>query len=461
MDKFSYDIDEVRVQVSKIEKEEGSQAIIRYMIDFFENNYLKFNHLISFLKILIPNMKRVKTYEYDEILTYVNEQIEKYPERNKIEQFSIIANILARISTKYAINYIEEKINTLEPDTNKHVSYFYPMITLSGYYKDQEKVSELRNRAISIYIKNENDLDFKTQLKILKTIIISVKSKDKNIDPKYVDFINDRLHKYAGNTEFDIIKKIAELLELVGIDNSINYIENYLNKTRTKNDFELLIKLSESYLKSNDYDKAFKSTNEANLCLRYFSNDPFMYLFNLMKIKEKQAEICIKEEFPKYDLYLIFSLESFALDIARDLMGFPHISGFYYRKKIQSSPYCDSGYDSPVISSDKDDSMDIAFKKLNIFQWRKEIIKEYLNFIYNDIPVIYGIFPKYDEESIKRIFDAMELDSEEWDDLVRVFPEVLHNKSITNLTFEINKFVTNLLKKYYDMGNHQDKPVTN
>ena len=178
-----------------------------------------------------------------------------------------------------------------------------------------------------------------------------------------------------------------------------------------------------------------------------------IYLGNLITIKDRQAGICIKEKNPKYDYYLIYSLESFALDLARDLVGFPHISGFYYRKKIQYSPYYDDGCDSLEICPDTDGDLFISLKHLKIFPQREEMYKEYLDFVYNQLPVIYGISPKYNEESIKRIFDAKLLNSEEWNELIFRFPDELLKKSIAHIPYEINKFVTKLLKKYFDMGN--------
>lgn len=224
--------------------------------------------------------------------------------------------------------------------------------------------------------------------------------------------------------------------------------------------FKEAISESDTYFKLKEYEKAFRSLAKANLLLGTYlghSSDVYErghYIQNLIKIKDRQGEICIKEKNPKYDYYLIHYLESFALDIANDLISFPHISGFYHRKKIQSLPYSeDFGSDSLEISLDEDTDVFVSLKKLKIFQWRKDILKEYLDFVYNELPIIYGISPKYNQESIKRIFDARDLNSEDWNDIVFIFPQKLNNQSITILTFEINRFVTNLLKKYYDMEN--------
>lgn len=307
-------------------------------------------------------------------------------------------------------------------------------------------------------ISNRNLLPFKTITRILRSAVYFMyKSKrfTENDLENYMFSFNDI--SYNQNIS-ECVLKIDAIIKNYSLSKSIEFLKNriaYLqniNTERTKL-FDISVALSDSYVKNKDFENAFKELRRATI----FVNRPteqFEYLWKLRIIYEKSAEICFKEKKPHYEEYLIFSLESWALEIARDLVAFPHLSGFYYRKKIQASPYCDDGYDSLEISPDEDSDMDISLKHLKIFKNRKEMFHEYLNFIYNDLPVIYGIPSKYNEESINRIFDAQELNSEEWNDLIFIFPEKLNKQSITKLTFEINRFVTNLLKKYYDMGNH-------
>ena len=135
---LTYDIDKVRKEVEKIEKEQGSQAIIGYLRELFDNNHLSFNHLISFFKVLVRNMKKGKAFTTDEIFLYVNNQIEKYSEKYDVAFFCNIADILGRIKKDYAINFLEGKLNPPESDAIKDISYLSPMIELSSYYKDKE-----------------------------------------------------------------------------------------------------------------------------------------------------------------------------------------------------------------------------------------------------------------------------------------------------------------------------------
>jgi len=222
--------------------------------------------------------------------------------------------------------------------------------------------------------------------------------------------------------------------------------------------FKEAISECDSFLKSKEYDKAFKSVAKANLLLGTYAanlSDTYelgRYLQNLIKIKDRQADICIKENNPKYDYFLINYLESDALWIANDLICFPHLSGFFHRKKIQFSPYSDDfGSDSLEISPDEDTDVYISLKKLKIFQWRKDILKEYLDFIYNELPIIYGVPSDFNEGTLSEALHKWSIN--ETHVLISLLPEELNKKAIGTLPYEINKFVTKLLRKYYDMGN--------
>jgi len=215
---------------------------------------------------------------------------------------------------------------------------------------------------------------------------------------------------------------------------------------------EAAISESYSYLKQKEYDKAYSMLNKAAEIITHYTGmgtetfDPGLYFGSLRRIRERQAEVCIRESKPHYDFYVIQSFEAFALDIACDLRMFPHLSAFYYRKEINWTIHPD----------DFDDDMELAFKELKIFDYRKEICDEFTNFLYNDLPGIYGIPSKYDKESVNEIF---KFDLEKMDELneLLAFEKKFNSKHPTYMTFAINDFVTKLFRKYFERANH-DKP---
>jgi|WetSurMetagenome_2_1015567.scaffolds.fasta_scaffold00571_18 hypothetical protein len=219
--------------------------------------------------------------------------------------------------------------------------------------------------------------------------------------------------------------------------------------THESRDIEFKNALKESYqfIKKKEFDNAFKSIAKANLFLPPF-DDQFNYIDALLQIKEAQVSVISRDKSPDYMAYLIYSLESFALNITRDLIQFPHLSSFYYRKEIKYSPYTFNSTDSEEINFDKDDIQDIALKKLGIFLHREEFYRDYLQFIYEDLLEIYGIPPKYNKDSINKIISNMNTDYESFDQLIFGFSEELHRKSLGYLNYKISEFIDRLIKKY-------------
>lgn len=294
-------------------------------------------------------------------------------------------------------------------------------------------------------ISNKNYLPFITISRILRTVVPRmVKSKKFTADDienymfSFVEIINNQ-----NNTES--ITRIASIIKFYSLDKSINFLENRITyfqdikADRTKI-FDIAIALSDSYHKKKDFENAFKELRRASL----FVNNPTEqadYLWKLRIINENSAIICFNEPKPKHDFFLIYYLVAFALDIARDLTFFPHLSPFFYRNKNQFSP--DNG-------DDEDDDINMSLKQLNIIKYKKEIFREYNNFIYNELPIIYGIPLKYNEDSLSRILSSVNTD-EFWS-LIN-FSEELHNKSIDIIPYKTYDFVSTLLKEYYDKEN--------
>lgn len=205
--------------------------------------------------------------------------------------------------------------------------------------------------------------------------------------------------------------------------------------------FNMAIASSDAYYKKRDFENAFIEIRRASLLV----NNPKEqgdYLGKHIIINDKSANICFNEPKPKYDFFLIYYLVSFALDIARDLTSFPHIYPFYYREKNQFSP--DNG-------DDEDDWLNLSLKQLNILKHKKVILREYKNFIYNELPIIYGIPIKYSKDSVNKIIHSLNTD-EFWD--LMSFSEELTNKDISIIPYKCHDFISKLLQEYYDMENH-------
>lgn len=223
---------------------------------------------------------------------------------------------------------------------------------------------------------------------------------------------------------------------------------NISNEER-ENLFNEAISESDTLLRQKEYDNAFKALAKANLIISNYTGlaseaeDQGRFLLNLVTIKERQSSICIKDKRPNYESFLIFSLEAFALLIANDLVSFPHLSGFYFRKESQYS------FDP----DDLGDEMELALKGLRIYDLRKEMFDEFTKFLYDELPLIYGIPSNYEKDSLSKILDAplnkhiIEFEG------IKKYSEDLHKNHISIIPYRIYDFVSKLIKKYYDISN--------
>lgn len=211
--------------------------------------------------------------------------------------------------------------------------------------------------------------------------------------------------------------------------------------------FKAAISESYSYLKQKEYDLAYGALSKAtNIITTYIglgteAFDFGVYLGNLMVIRERQAAICFKEKNPHYDFYVIQSFEAFALNIAIDFRHFPNLSPFYYRKEIKYS----------IDPDELGDDMEMAFKELKIYDFRKEICDEFTNFIYYELPIVFKIPIRYDEKSVDRIFKS--ITSDEFDELM-AFTKEFKRTHPYHIAFSINDFVTKLFRRYFDLAEH-------
>jgi len=295
-------------------------------------------------------------------------------------------------------------------------------------------------------ISNKNYLAFPAIARILRSVIPLMAKSKRFTDEELINYIFSFKDIFNHQYKPESVPKIANILKKISTDQAIDFLENslsYFQETRVDRIslFDLTIALSDLYLKNKEYDEAFKTINRAS----FFVNKPtdqFEYLWKLKIINEKSADICYNEKNPKYDFYLHYQLIGFTLDIARDLTAFPHLYPYYFRKKNQ-------------YSLDDNECIDLALEKLKMLKYKKTIFTEFNNFIYNELPIIYGIPIKYDEASVRKIFDNMSTNYNEFSELIE-FSEKLKTKSLDIISFKTNEFVTGLLKRFYDLGNSKN-----
>ena len=187
----AYDIGEIKKQSTQIKNKDGFLASVNFVKNFIAANHIEFAELISLLKKIIPYMKKEKNITDVDILTYVNTQIDKFSEKDNIENLTTIADILSRVSNSNGLEYLEAKLGDYKTDKDKNFSYFSSIILLSDYYlaaKKSDEAFQAIGRASLLVTNLADKFDY-----LSKQIIIFDKSAHicfyGQKTPRYADYI--------------------------------------------------------------------------------------------------------------------------------------------------------------------------------------------------------------------------------------------------------------------------------
>jgi hypothetical protein len=442
----SYDINEVRNEVARFEKEVDSHALINYLKEFLRTHNPKFNHLISLFKVLIRSMKKTKEYEVQEIIKYIDNQLERYPEKDNTESYCSIADIYKRLGKVIAVSYLEGKLGDSMSDNDKTIDHINPMLLLSGYYlsaaKDREKAINTIQRAILLFSEKTNSIEYKRLFPLIEGLVPYMKEIKEYNDREIIKFIDKHSRKYPEYDDVKSISKIANLYFVVGKQYGIEYLEDKLVGAKTLIYFDLTIQLSDYYLRLGEGDKAFKSIARANLLVANV-NEKFDFLWKQKIIAEKSAEICYYgQKRPMYADFLHYYIVSFILEIARDLVGFPFLYGFFHRKEI-----CYNG----TWGLFQDENSGEALKDLNMLECKKDLVNEINNWTFNRLPLCMGIPEKYLKKDVLNILDNLSENRYQWE-LLQLEEKKFQERPIYEVPI-IHKFVAELVKEYYDKSN--------
>jgi len=333
--KKSYDISEIKKQSTQIKDKEGFLASINFVKTFIISNNIEFVELISLLKKIVPYMKKEKTMPDVDILKYIHTQIDKFEDKDNIENLTVIADILSRVNNRQGLEYLENKLGDFETD-----------------------------------------------------------------------------------------------------------------KEKTLLSFDALILLSDFYLADKQGDKAFRTIRRALLLVTNFT-DKFDYLWKQKITAGKCANICLNgQKKPQYADYIHYEIVAFILEICRDAIGFPHLSGFFHRKNICFN----DGW-----GFEENEDFDNALEDLKITKHKKELLNDIYNFTFNELPLKMGIPGDYFNEKV------LEPLSNLTDNFNRIYPkwrkvmeasEIFNNRPFNEIGL-VRDFASTVVKKYYDMENQK------
>lgn len=307
--------------------------------------------------------------------------------------------------------------------------------------QNKESIDLVLSNANKLF--EENDLNFEEQTRILKRIVpCKVKSKKFSFS-EINEFVERRIKNIENLSSPEEISIVADLKHRISIQLSINYLCSKLGDFETDNlkditYFEIFIQLGNYYLENKEYEFAFRSISRASQLIKE-DFEYFYYFMNRKIVCENYAKICFKEK--KYQHFLHYEMCAFALEIIRDLTFFPEqINGFFYRK-------------NNCFNLDGNDDIDIALKSLNLLKEKDNLLKEFARFIYDDLPIIYGIPIELLNEKVYKEFSKNLFENTKNYEEGNRLQEHIKKTSGQEHYFTIDKFVGELTKKYYDKFN--------
>ncbi len=331
--------------------------------------------------------------------------------------------------TKEQQSYFTHKGSTIS------ITEFNSLITKT-YKESRETAFKYADEFI-----NNNPLSFSDTIRVLKKIIpYYVKSKSYSFE-EIENYVFSELSKFGEKNDPDSIIQISELLHRIKNSYGIDYLNNKLIscESDTVNNisfFDTYVLLSDFYFEENDLESSFKTLRRALALVTNFQ-DHFDYLWKQKVFAEKAANICFNDNPPKYAEYLYFDMVAFALDTARGLTAFPIHSLFSFR---YDHHFCEVLNDNELA--------DISFEELKIKNYKTEIVNEFINFVYNKLPVIYGIPIKY--LSVKKTSEVIRNMGKNYNEWVALseLSQKIKNTYVDGLNLEINEFVSQLLGRY-------------
>ena len=274
--------------------------------------------------------------------------------------------------------------------------------------------------------------------------------KDKTItDEDIMTYIYTQINKFTEKEYTENLTAIADIFSRVNNREGLTYLENKLgiyqsDKLETLLLFDALVQLSDFYLIDKQSDKAFITARRALLLVTNFS-DKFDYLIKHKIVAEKMANICLNgQKKPQYGDYIYYEIVAFILEITRDAISFPHLSGFFHRKNICFK----EGW-----GFEENEFFSTALKELKISDYKKEILSDIYNFTFNEFPLIMGIPKEYLHENVLEPLTNLSEDHKSNYPKWRKISEAVEifNKRPFEEIGHVHDFSSSVIKKYCDI----------
>jgi hypothetical protein len=296
-----------------------------------------------------------------------------------------------------------------------------------------------------------NKIQFDELISLLKKIVSYMKKEKTISEEDILKYIHTQIERFEEKSKVEYLIIIADILSRVNNRKGLEYLEKKLGDFETDNEkslifFDALILLSDFYLFDKQSDKAFRTIRRALLLVTNFS-DKFDYLWKQKVIAEKFANFSLYgQKNPQYAEFIHYEIVAFILEIARDVIAFPHLSGFFHRKYICfNDGWC----------FEENEDFNNALEDLKISRHKKELLNDIYNFTFNDLPIMMGIPKEFFHENVleplRNLSEDHKTNYPKWRKISEA-SKIFNNRPFDEIG-TVYEFSSTIVKKYYDMEN--------
>ena len=151
----NYKISKFKTFLTNELKKQEIETVYQFLLEFIQSNDFEYKDMLSILSRYIDyshkfNVKEVKIYEF------VNYNLEKYADKDKIENVLPTSNLIYQISADYSLKFIDENLDKIDNNTKEKVAILLFKADILIERKEFDKAFSLlrdcSNQSYDLYI---------------------------------------------------------------------------------------------------------------------------------------------------------------------------------------------------------------------------------------------------------------------------------------------------------------------
>lgn len=151
----NYKISKFKTFLTNELKKQEIETVYQFLLEFIQSNDFEYKDMLSILSRYIDyshrfNVNAVKIYEF------VNYSLEKYADKDKIENVLPISNLIYQINADYSLKFIDENLDKIDNNTKEKVEILLFKADILIERKEFDKAFSLlrdcSNQSYDLYI---------------------------------------------------------------------------------------------------------------------------------------------------------------------------------------------------------------------------------------------------------------------------------------------------------------------